>query len=343
MEKKEKIDGLDLFKIQLENGLSLEEMESIYFDVNALRAAPRTVYRVGGTRQRVYYTLDKHNEPTFYSSVTSAISRNTPTSPFLIKWIADKGHEEAENYKEERADYGTFLHIELSNLLITRKCDLDNLQDRLLQYMDENKLPANFIYHSEELRKDILAFAQWVIDFNVKPLAVELVLADEKTGMAGAIDIVAEFDWETKGFTDEVYKTGAKKGQPKPVKIKKRIRAVIDNKSGRKGFYDSHKLQLELYRKIWNSNFPNIPIDRIFNWSPKDWRGPVPTYNFTDQTDRFGSEMTDLIIEMEAIKRRSDKDHVLIIQGEIDLNKGLEQNYYQVDLGEFITGRHNEK
>ena len=338
------IEETDLFKVEMQNGLTLEEMESQYFDADALRNSPRRVYRVGGTSKRIYYTLNDNGEPFFYSSVTTAISRNMPTSPFLIKWIADKGFEEAENYKEERADYGTFLHIEISDLLINRKCDLDSLEDRLKQYIFENNLPQSFIYYSEELRKDILAFAQWVIDYNVKVIAVELVLADEETGMGGAIDIVCELDQVEKGFFGEVLKSGPNKGQPKETKRTKRVKAIVDNKSGRKGFFENHKIQLQIYRKIWNVNFPEIQIENVFNWSPKDWTGSTPTYNFANQTSIESEKIADLVIEMERVRREKDKNGVLVVHGEINLDgPGLEENYYNVELSEFITGKHNEK
>lgn len=334
---------LENWKIEMNNGLSLEEMQALYYDADALRVQPRTVYRVGGTSKRVYYTLNE-GEPFFYSSVTTAIARNIPTSPHLIKWIADMGIEEAENYKEERADYGTFLHIEIGTLLITRKLDLDSMDERLLAYMEEKKLPATFIYHAEELRKDVLAFAQFVIDYKVRPLAVEIILADEEMGMAGAIDMPCEMVIEEKGFFGEVYKSGVNKGLPKETKEAKTVRAIVDFKSGRKGFYEAHESQLEIYRKIWNKNFPDLPIDKLYNWAPNEWRGTVPTYKLKDQTNSAGVEQADLIIQMESLKRKRERSGLLVTQGIIDLDAGnLEANYYSVELGEFVKGKHDER
>jgi hypothetical protein len=333
---------LENWKIEMQNGLTLEEMKALYFDEDALRIAPRTVYRVGGTSKRIYYTLDQNGDPFFYSSVTGAISRNMPTSQHLIKWIADTGYEEAEAYKEERADYGTFLHIEIGNLLIWRKLDLDTLENRLLAYIDEKKLPTNFIYHAEELRKDILSFAQFAIDYKIKPLAVEMILADEETGMAGAIDMPCEMTIEEKGFFGEVYKSGINKGLPKETKTEKTVRGIVDFKSGRKGFHESHEVQLEIYRRLWNKNFPDLEIEKTYNWSPKEWRGTVPTYNLKDQSNSAGKDQTSLIIEMERIKRKRERNGLLVTQGEINLDSNsILENYYAVELSEFIKGKHD--
>jgi hypothetical protein len=338
------ISELDEWKIEMKNGLTLEEMKALYYDENAIRAQPRIVYRVGGTSKRVYYTLDEAGEPFFYSSVTTAIARNMPTSPHLIKWIAEMGIEEAEAYKEERADYGTFLHIEISTLLIWRKLDLDSLEDRLLAYMEEKRLPAGFIYHAEELRKDVLAFAQFVIDYKVRPLAVEIILADEEMGMAGAIDMPCEMTITEKGFFGEVYKSGVNKGLAKETKRETVIRAIVDFKSGRKGFYDTHEAQLEIYRKIWNKNFPDLEVDKLYNWAPNEWRGATPTYKLKDQTGSAGTEQADLIVQMERLKRKREKRGLLVTQGEINLDSAdLSENYYSIEMGEFVKEKHNDR
>jgi len=338
------MNEIEIFKLEMKNGLSIEEMQALYFNQDALRLQPRRVYRIGGTAKRIYYTLNEADEPYFYSSVTTAIARNIPTSEHLIKWMAEMGLEEAETYKQERADYGTFLHIECSSLLINRKLDLDGMEDRLLAYMDERKLPTSFIYHAEELRKDVLAFAQFVIDYKVKPLAIEIILASEALGMAGAIDMPCEMTITEKGFFGEVYKTGVNKGTPKESKRETVVRAIVDFKSGRKGFYTAHECQLKIYEKLWNENFPDLPVDKLFNWAPNEWRGGTPTYKLKDQTTSEGAEMADLIIQLEKLKRKRDNRGILVTQGEIVLDGGdLRENYYSVELGEFVKGKHNER
>lgn len=322
---------------ELANGITAEEMTAIYFNLDALREAPRLVYRLGGTNQRVYYTFDESGEPSFYSSVTDFIKKSMPTSPYLIKWIADMGIEESKAYAQDRADYGTFMHIECGTLLITRRLDLDTMRDRLLQYIEEKKLPQDFINYEEELKKDLLAFAQWILDYKVKPLAVEIVLASDELGVAGAIDLPCELTIEKKGFFGEVYKSGAQKGMPKETKEEIRIRAIVDFKSGRKGFYEEHELQLETYRMMWNETFPDLEIDHIFNWSPKDWRGSTPTYNFKDQTDSKSLEKLPYLIKIGIIERKRGQRDILVTQGTIDLdNQDLSPNMMAMNLSDLV-------
>src|SRR5690606_1373581 len=123
-----------------------------------------------------------------------------------------------------------------------------------------------------EIKKDILAFAQFMIAKNVKPIAIEIVLFHPEDNYAGAIDIVCEMDEEEKGFFGETYASGARKGEPKESKRTIRVNAIVDIKSGRKGFHESHEIQLHAYKEMFQVHFPDVPIHRVYNWSPKDWR-----------------------------------------------------------------------
>lgn len=330
--------------MELLNGVTVEDLQALYFDKDAIRLAPQKVYRVGGTAKRVYYTIDPDGEPYFYSSVTEFLSRSLPTPHHLIKWIADMGYEEANEYRDIRAYYGTFMHIEWSSLLIHRMYDLDSLRDRLLAYIDENKLPASFITHEEEMKRDMLSFANWVLESNVKPLAIEIMLASKAMGLGGAIDLPCEFDVPAKVDSGEVYKSGPRKGEVKLVNGTERVRAIIDFKSGRKGFNDQHALQLEVYRLIWNENFPDLEIQRIFNWSPKEWKGSEPTYHLTEQTENPVLTKLPYLLAMEKASKNSLDRTIMVSEGVIDLDrtKSLGENMYAVYLSDMIKKGHED-
>jgi hypothetical protein len=79
-------------------------------------------------------------------------------------------------------------------------------------------------------------------------------------------------------------KSGPNKGQLKQVNIEKEVIAIVDFKSGRKGFWESHEIQLKAYQWMVDENYPDLKVEKVFNWSPKDWKSK-PTYTLTRQTD----------------------------------------------------------
>ena len=329
----EKIEQLPAYDIA--PGMSVEEMISLFFNSDALVEQPERVYRLQSGSDRLYYTYDEKGEPDFYISVTSMIQKTTPTSPHLIKWMADMGYEESKEYANERANYGTFMHSEIARLLIDRKLNLDSMQERLKDYIDANDLPNGFVSHVDELKKDLLAFAQFVYDHNVKPLAIEIVLT-HKMGYAGAIDLPCTMDIEEKGFFGDKYKSGPNKGKDKETKRIRNVVAIVDFKSGRKGFYEDHEIQLEAYRRMWNAAYPDKPAEKIFNWAPSDWR-TSPSYKLKDQSDSKNIEKFDHLVNLAMIEKDKRKKSVMIVSGEIDMdNPDLSKNIMNISIEELV-------
>ena len=89
-------------------GMTVEEMTAMFFNVDALIEPPYKIWQLNSKGHRYYYRYDENGNPEFFPSVTTILSQTLPKSPFLINWIANKGIEEAERYKGERAAYGTF-------------------------------------------------------------------------------------------------------------------------------------------------------------------------------------------------------------------------------------------
>lgn len=320
-------------------GMTAEQIKAEFFNEDALQEQPETVYRLDSSGHRYYYTIDEDGEPRFYVSVTTLIKQTLPTSPQLIKWIADMGYDESQRYAADRASYGTFLHEQIGELVINRSYNLDYLKERLKMYIESEKLPTDFINYADDLKHDILAFAQFMKDVDFKPLAIELVLTNPIDGYAGAIDIAGEFTIEEKGFFGETYKTGANAGKPKETKRQRRIRGIIDVKSGKKGFFPEYEIQLHAYMKMWNMHFESHPVERVYNWSPKEWKGKVPTYNFKDQTDSKNAKKLPYLVELARIEDEKRDNTVTFCNGIIDLDKDLDNNITELSLSDVVKKR----
>jgi hypothetical protein len=109
-------------------------------------------------------------------------------------------------------------------------------------------------------QKALCSFVRFCQDHNVRPIHTERVIYSDLYVYAGACDLICTMEW--KGAV---------------------IRALIDYKSGT-NIYDDYAVQLGMY---WHAaEAQGIGIDRVFNWSPKDFRKDVPTYTLTDQTEK---------------------------------------------------------
>lgn len=329
-------------KTELTAGLSVQEVMSLYFDKDAIVEQPQTLYRLDHKGYRNYYSVSPEGEVKVYTSVTTLIHSTMPTSPFLIDWWIENGKDGSKQITQEKANYGTFMHIQCAELLIARKYDLEVLDEKLIEFLTENGLPLSLKDQwSGELKRDILAFAAFMIEHDVKPIAIEICLASAK-GYAGAIDIVASMNIEEKGFFGDVYKSGDNKGQPKETKRAKRIVAIVDMKSGKKGFYETHEIQLHAYKDMWEENFPDRPIDKVFNWSPKDWRS-TPDFNLKDQTDSVNASKLEHLIKIAAIEEGKREKMISLCEGMINLEKGLATNYRTITITELLNQRINER
>ena len=303
-------------------GMTVEEIKALFFNADALKEPPYKVYQLNSEGHRYYYRF-VDGEPVFYPSVTTLLKQVMPTSPFLIDWIVENGKEGAAEKRDLAASYGTFMHAEFERLIINWSYDFDEVPGRLTEYMFQNNIPDKvFNEWAVKIRKDVLAFAQFVRDYNVKPLAIEIGLVHPDHHYAGCIDMPCEM---TDPKTGDVFT------------------AIVDFKSGRKGFFEEHELQLHLYKDMWEVNFPERPVQRLFNFSPKDWR-TKPTYNLKDQTGSANAAKLPHLLALAAIEDEKRENTVTIVRGRLDMSTGkILDNVLTLSLAELIKSKSEKK
>lgn len=306
--------------MEIAPGLTVEEIKSMFFDVDALREPPYRIFQLNGDGHRYYYRFNEAGEPEFYPSVTTLIKQVMPTSPQLIDWLIANGKDASVEKRDMAAAYGTFMHAQFETLIINRRYDFDFAPEALLAYMRENNLPDKFFTENvSKIRKDVLAFAQFVQDYNIRPLAIEIGLVHPEFHYAGCVDMPCI-------MTDP--KTGDD------------FRAIVDFKSGRKGFWEEHEIQLHLYKDMWNVNFPDMQIVRVFNFSPKDWR-TKPTYKLKEQTNSVNAKKIPHLLNLAMIEDEKRDNTCTMIQGvlELDGEKSISDNILSLSLAELIKSK----
>lgn len=284
--------------------ITIEEVRAMYFDADALREPFRKLRRIDGGDLRWYYTIE-NDEIIWFISVTSLIKSTMPTSPYLIKWMVENG-ENAEIIRDEKANYGTAMHIAISNYLLGKF----NLRySSVVEFLMQNGVSTHY---TKQLQKDVLSFAQFCNDYDVKPLAIEIMLSNIELGLAGACDLVCQMTVN-----------------------RKRVVAMLDFKSGRKGFWEDHEIQLHAYKRLFESEFRDVIIEKLFNWSPKDWV-KEPTYNLKDQTNSQSGKKLDYLVELFRLSGNKKPSSQIEVVGEIGLGMAVNDKFRIVDFEQFI-------
>lgn len=230
------------------------------------------LYRVDGGDVRWYYCPD---DDTYYPSVTSVIGATTPTPYGLLEWMKRYG-ENADAMRDERAAYGTAMHGLVEKILTEGGVNGTDLHNATAAIQMECGPRPDAVIGSwrQELRKDLCAFVQFAQDVSLQPVAIEVMLRG--AGYAGAADIV--------GYVNGVL-------------------SIVDLKSGKKGFYESHEIQLHMYKDAWNALYPDTQVEKVYNWSPKAWR-KKPTYTLKDQTNSASAKKIPLLLELFEMDER---------------------------------------
>lgn len=322
--------------------LAIESVRAAYFDENALREPPYRLFRINTPKGRFYYTFEG-GRPQLYIGVTTMLAMVIPKPQGLVKWIADMGWSKSQEYMMERAAYGTLLHTQIEALMITRSYDFTMVDAVVTEYCDQGGHNVDRDQWAADLKQDMLAFVQFCHDYNVQPLAVEIMLTHPE-GYSGTIDLICYMDIDVVGFWGEVYKSGERKGEPKETKKTMRMLCVVDIKSTRKSTSHEEKdVQLEAYKQLIEHNFPELKIERMFNWSPKDWRGKVPTYNLNDKTGSVDMQKFYAWIRVAQIEM-DKKDTILgDISGQINLGDDPAALYHERTLEQYIIDEHSKR
>lgn len=298
---------------------------------------PHRFYRINTANGRLYYRKDESGKVFTYISATTFVRSVLPTPKHLIEWIRQQGGD-YEKVLDLSANYGTTLHYLCAQLMVDKSLDLDRI-DKMIEPF---ALQEGFKYWkqswADDLKSDLLCFAKFVNDVNFEPLGIEMVLACERLGVAGALDYVGYMDIEVDGFSEtEKFKTGARAGEFKPEKKKKRILVIVDLKSGKKGFHQDHVVQLAIHKEALLETFPEFAESgvRVFNFSPKDWR-TEPSYNLKDQTDEMDMQLLKPMYDIAQIQEKKKDRMVKVFKGVVSLNSDVTENYEYTSLNDLL-------
>jgi hypothetical protein len=272
-------------------------------------------YRINYNGQRFYarcYENKSENGELEYKifiapSFSAICNKVIPTGYGLQEWYKNMTREQIDFCSYNSALYGTIFHVFCGRILRGEKIPADEtwLNAEIERYcQEENENLADLKkWIRQEKRKilyDLIGFAKLMKDYSVIPLAIEYPVFSEQC--AGTIDLVAKLTIPVQYTKDELVQIALKKYPSSSESSIKKLRkdeiikkcelqetieciAVIDLKSGQKGFWESNIMQLYQYAKCWNEEHPDLRAEKLFNYGCDSYRLPNIKYRFKDQTE----------------------------------------------------------
>lgn len=276
--------------------------------------------RISYNGNRYYFETLESGEVILYSSGTTLISDGyVDRSDALSQWKLKQRilGNDPDAIARERSDFGTIMHVLFGHIAMGKKIPFsEGGIRRYIKSIEDLKIEKERVAfiadkYAIEFLEDIRSFIKWIKDYNVKFLAIELMLRSKEYMVATAIDGIVEMDKKTKvkGFFGRTYQRASgehKKGDPMEEEREEitRVINVIDFKSGRDGnFYPTYALQLELNRRMVMENLKKVikEIDGIYNFAPKSWGDGKRPYHFRCQSDNRELIKADCVFEQGRI------------------------------------------
>lgn len=255
-------------------------------DYAAAHLTPKyIIYRYDDKKGNRFYYFRDGEEVVIAAGATSVFGAVSIEKDRINEW--KENNPDWKHLLDISSEYGTLSHEMKGDIMFHKKVDKTKLgvMERLIL---ENG--GNFTTPS----KDVLAFLKFQEDYNLTPLLIEasLVWQDPGSGewLAQTIDLLAKMTVTNKtkvDVQDGIYQRGVNAGKPRyktevrEEKVEKLL--LIDFKSNffekeKKGFYETHKLQLMAAKLAVEQNF-GLKVDDVYNFAEVNWQNE-PKYTF---------------------------------------------------------------
>ena len=248
------------------------------------------VHRFDDKKNHRFYYFKNGDQVIVASGITSWVGQVSTDRDAIERW--KQAHPNWRELLRAASEYGTLLHMAYEGILRGNGVDEGLVSEMRVVAERYGKNP-------DMPTKDILAFMNFVKDYNIKPIVIEGMLPYclHNEWMCMTIDLLAEIEFPEKRkieVQEGEWKRGDKKGEPKMVEktvveVKKQV-CLIDFKSNffekeeAKVFYEAHEMQLIGAARAVKQNM-GITVDKTFNFSPKNWRND-PSYTLDEKKDQ---------------------------------------------------------
>lgn len=241
-------------KVKKDSETKFKEDENIFQEVVADMVTIEGIqstyrfFRFDKGDDRLYFVrVSEEEDYKTVLSVTSFTQKVLNNAYVLMKWQDNVGGLDIANYiKNMRAEYGTMCHKIFGEMLKMGTYDFDYVKRLAWETAFELGYKYEASQWVEDVVEDVVSFLYFMLERKVKVIGLEFPIADVELGLGGCIDLICEMEFNGKI-----------------------VRAIVDFKSGRKGFFEGHELQLGLYKHIFNRHYSSVfEISHVFNFAP---------------------------------------------------------------------------
>lgn len=177
------------------------------------------------------------------------------------RWLGNaNSYSDAMEYAETRANIGTIVHILIEKLLIAGSISFDDMKmsEFLYTMLEDLDFAADFVYadNKAEIIKYMMSFHQFYVERRPEAHALEIQLMNIESDKNG-------YKYRFAGTADFIGSMKCQRG------VKKF--GYVDWKTGEK--YASHQLQAIATKILWDSIYPDTPLNFLADiYLSSKWR-----------------------------------------------------------------------
>lgn len=192
------------------------------------------IRRIARGRGHVYEDANGARVP----GVTTIVGDGIP-KPALVNWAGDATADYAINHWDELAKMAPAAR--LKRLQKARYEDRDTAANRgtAVHALAEQLVAGKEVAVPDELAGHVESYVQFLDEWEPQPVLIETVVVSHKHGVAGTLDLVADFPTEL---------LVQQRGLEYLAELDRPTRALLDLKTSRSGIFGETALQLAVYR-----------------------------------------------------------------------------------------------
>jgi len=229
-----------------------------------------TLYRFDNANSRYYFRFPEGEDEIAYLGATSMVAKIIPQGDGLRKYFQTHG-EMAYIMTRMAAEYGTLMHQLVGQYERKGYADFDEIAKIAYDRATQNGFGFEARKWSYHMPRNIASWIKFCQDIEFKTMAIEMPVYNDEYRCATQVDIYGTMMYN-------------RKRRPVIINLKKGYTDAA-KEDRKKDYYAEHDLQLQIEKLLWETTYPEFPVEMVGNWSPNNWtKSPTYTMKWWEKT-----------------------------------------------------------